>query len=336
MSDDIQYSVPFHKSWAIELKAFLRSSNHDISNGHAIQIVSAYWGFNSHDHIRGSKLHQSDRILPGFTANSTSASARATQFGQPVALILQALQNLHEEELDVFKSLAKRLVRNVLNNCDRVHGEYCHSALLTIMDAELCQKITSSPSFVDFLFGPYPFTCLQTFSDVKPHPGMNGHFMANPEAALNVAAFLHRPALDILFIKHQEKKMNTSTVVKNKTTNEDLKVSIPDPDDVQDLLDLVPELHEEVEHYRSEAEWNDDRYKAQNEDRRISLDDLPYGEELIRIRPLPHMLKRAESLLNQIVKNKLTSKDASEAFEEASELVENTRSTLADFTPLPS
>lgn len=127
--------------------------------------------------------------------------------------------------------------------------------------------------------------------------------------------------------------MNASTEIKNPIATEDFEAL--NPDGVQALHDSASQLLEEVEHYRSEAQWADDRYKAQNEDRRISLDDLPYAEELIRIRPLPQMLKRAESLLNQIAENKLTPKDAAEAFEEANELVDDAQSTLADFTPLP-
>lgn len=334
MSDDIKYSLPLYKSWAIELRALLRFDNHKISTGHALEIVSAYWGFKSHDHIRTSKLHDSDRLCQEFIANPDMVKERAHKLNHPVELVLRALQTLHEEERDTLKSLAKRLVRNVLTNCECVHGEYTHSVLLTITDADLCQSVTSTRFFIDFLYGSYPFTAKQTFSDVKPHSGMDGHFMANPEAALNVAAYLHQPSIDILFAKHPEKKMNQSTEVKNQTINADLEA--PDTDELHELQDLVSDTQEEVEHYRSEAEWIDDRYRAKNEDRRLSLDDLPYGEELIRIRPLPQMLKRAESLLNQIAENKLTSKDASEAFAEASELVEDAQSTLADFTPLPS
>lgn len=110
---------------------------------------------------------------------------------------------------------------------------------------------------------------------------------------------------------------------------------VPEPDEVQDLQESASQLQEGVEHYRVEAQWIDDRYKAKNEDRRISLDDLPYGEELIRIRPLPQKLNRAILLLNQIAENKLLPKDASEAFEEANELVDDVQSTLDDFTPLP-
>lgn len=127
--------------------------------------------------------------------------------------------------------------------------------------------------------------------------------------------------------------MNASDEMKNQMAVEDFVV--PDTDEVQDLQESASQLQEEVEHYRTEAQWIDDRCKAQNEDRRISLDDLPYGEELIRIRPLPQMLKRAESLLNQIAEKNLSPKDASEAFEEASELVDDVQATLDDFTPLP-
>lgn len=206
MPDSNQYSVPLYKSWAIELKHIVNSSNFKISTGHAIQVTSAYWGFNTHDHLRASPTQQGDRLLADFAANSELAYTRATQLGHPAEVILAALQTLHAEEQDVLKSLAKRLVRNVLNNCDCVQGEYCHSALLKIVDAELCQKVVFTPFFVDFLYGSYPFTAQQSFAEVKPHPGMHGHFMINPEAALNVAAFLHRPALEILTMKHSGEK----------------------------------------------------------------------------------------------------------------------------------
>jgi hypothetical protein len=331
MSNDNQYSLPLSKSWAIELRALLRSHNYEISNGHALQLVSAYWGFKSHDHICNSQLYHSDRLPEDFSADCNLVKARSAHLKHPPELILPALQFLHEEERDVFKSLAKRLVRNVLNNCERVHGEYCHSVLLTIPDASLCHDVTSKDFFVDFLFGRYPFTARQTFSEVKPHPGMNGHFMANPDAALNVAAFLHRPALDILHFKHPGEKMMTS-LTNSAIDNLDL----PSLDEVEDLSNQVSDLKEEVEEYRSEAEWIDSRYEAQNEGRRISLDDLPYGEELIRIRPLPEMLNRSESLLKKISKNDLGPNEKSDAFDEANQLLEEARATFDDLTPLPA
>ncbi|GEM_PF-3682238 len=331
MSDDTQYSLPLVKSWALELKALLRTYNHEISTGHALQLVSAYWGFKSHDHIRNSQTYQLDRLPQDFSPDCDLVKARSVSLKHAPELILQALHALHEEEQDVFKSLAKRLVRNVLNNCERLHGEYCHSALLTIPDAILCHDVTSRSNFVDFLFGRYPFTARQTFSDIKPHPGMDGHFMTNPDAALNVAAFLHRPALNILYTKHPGEKMMSSS-----TNSSDDYLNVPSPNEIEDLRNEVRDLTEEIEEYRSEAEWIDSRYEAQNEGRRISLDDLPYGEELIRIRPLPEMLKRSELLLRKISKNDLSPNEQSDAFDEANQLLEEARSTFDDLTPLPA
>ncbi|MDO9168556.1 MAG: hypothetical protein Q7U18_05605 [Methylobacter sp.] len=110
---------------------------------------------------------------------------------------------------------------------------------------------------------------------------------------------------------------------------------LPSTDEIQDALEKASILREEVDHYRSTAQEIDDEFKRANEDRHPTLDDMPYGEELIRTRELPHRLDQAIGLLTQIDEKKLSPKDASDAFEEAETIIEDARNTIDDCTALP-
>lgn len=110
---------------------------------------------------------------------------------------------------------------------------------------------------------------------------------------------------------------------------------MPDPEDVIDAQHTASELLDEVEKYRSEAQWHDDRFTDANEHRTLHLDDLPYGEELIRTRPLPGNLTNAIGLIEKISEGKLPPKDAETAFKEAMNLIEGARSELDDCKDLP-
>ena len=114
---------------------------------------------------------------------------------------------------------------------------------------------------------------------------------------------------------------------------EDLE--LPDGDETAELLQAIEVLCERVEEYHDEASVIDDEFRRQNEDRNFGLDDLPYGEELIRISDFPSQLADAQKLLVNIQSSALTNQDAVDSFKRAMEIAQEVESTLDDCTPLP-
>ncbi|WP_069705133.1 hypothetical protein [Burkholderia seminalis] len=102
----------------------------------------------------------------------------------------------------------------------------------------------------------------------------------------------------------------------------------PSNEQVEHLQSVVFSVHENVMHYRDCAGQIDDDFRNANEHLRIGLDDLPYGEEMVRTQNLPAQLVKAARLLE------LESVTAS-AFNEARETVVTATETLDDCTPLP-
>ncbi|MCY1382320.1 hypothetical protein D9M69_703340 [compost metagenome] len=94
------------------------------------------------------------------------------------------------------------------------------------------------------------------------------------------------------------------------------------------LEDAVAATSAAVLNYRACAGQIDAEVESQNEDRRLSLDDLPYGEEMVRTKELPLALKRAARLLDG-------EKVTAQAFNEARDIVLDAQTTLDDCTPLP-
>ena len=110
----------------------------------------------------------------------------------------------------------------------------------------------------------------------------------------------------------------------------------PSPEAVEDALELAESLQEEINDYREQAQIIDNRFEAENEHRNLSLDDMPYGEELIRTRELPAELEHAIGLLSKIDEGKLLPEESALAFKEAESIIENAQSTIDDCTELSS
>lgn len=111
--------------------------------------------------------------------------------------------------------------------------------------------------------------------------------------------------------------------------------SPPSDEEIQYMLDSAERLRDEVIHYRDVAQEIDDRFKRENENRRLSLDDFPYGEELIRTQDLPESLSKSIEILDKIANSNVPPKEAPQLFQEASQIVDDARSTLDDCTSLP-
>lgn len=112
-------------------------------------------------------------------------------------------------------------------------------------------------------------------------------------------------------------------------------IELPDEEETAEMLVNVQALQERVGHYRSNAGAIDDEYRQKNEDRRYGLDNLPFGEEMIRTREFPAKLLVAERLLERIQDNTLEDQQIADNFERAGEIVNEVESTLDDCTPLP-
>lgn len=112
-------------------------------------------------------------------------------------------------------------------------------------------------------------------------------------------------------------------------------LELPNEQETADLLESVVALSERVQEYQEGASAIDDEYRRRNEDRRFGLDDLPYGEELIRIRDFPAQLSDAQRQLEKIQQRELSTEKIADSFHRAAEIVQDVESTLDDCSPLP-
>lgn len=110
----------------------------------------------------------------------------------------------------------------------------------------------------------------------------------------------------------------------------------PTHEELQEARDSAEQLLAEVNHYRDTAQEIDDRYERANEDRRLSLDDMPFGEELIRTRELPNSLNDAIETLERIAEGRVPSADVPQVFQGVLEAIEGAQDTLDDCTSLPA
>lgn len=112
-------------------------------------------------------------------------------------------------------------------------------------------------------------------------------------------------------------------------------VKAPDPDEVVEVIEAVDQLIDEVAHYRAVATRIDYEIERQNEGRYLSLGELLFGEELIRTQKFPGKLAHAAHMLAEIAQGVTPILQAAENFERVQAIVDDTRSTLDDCTPLP-
>lgn len=109
----------------------------------------------------------------------------------------------------------------------------------------------------------------------------------------------------------------------------------PSNDEIQEALDSAEQVRDEVVHYRNVAQDIDDRFERENEGRRLYLDDLPYGEELIRTRDFPELLDQSIKDLKDIADGNVPAEKIPQLFQDASQVIEDAGSTLDDCTSLP-
>ncbi len=107
-------------------------------------------------------------------------------------------------------------------------------------------------------------------------------------------------------------------------------------EEVQELQEEAIKLKDKIEDYRDRGQEIDDKFMLDNEDNKnLTLDDIPYGEEILRTENLPENLDEAIYLLAKIDKEKVLSKDAIDAFNEAKKVIEHAREEFDDCIHLP-
>ena len=107
-------------------------------------------------------------------------------------------------------------------------------------------------------------------------------------------------------------------------------------EEIDELLNRGQEVKEKVEDYLGEAISIDEDYKNRNDHRNnISLDDLPYGEEILRTQHLPAEIDVTLQSLEEIDFDKQSVTAVTETIEEARRVIEEADSTVDDCTDLP-
>lgn len=107
-------------------------------------------------------------------------------------------------------------------------------------------------------------------------------------------------------------------------------------EEIDELLNRGEEVKEKVEDYLDEAISIDEDYKNRHQDRNyIPLDDLPYGEEILRTERLPEEIGEVIEALEKIDFDKQSVTVVLETIEEARRVIENADSTVDDCTSLP-
>ena len=104
---------------------------------------------------------------------------------------------------------------------------------------------------------------------------------------------------------------------------------------VHELIERAEELVGEVENYLSVANRIDDE-KIARVDHSLSLDDLPYGEERVRLEGAPETLKDVLYALERINVASVPVGKLDEILSEAEQSIDDVKSTIDDCTPLPS
>ena len=107
--------------------------------------------------------------------------------------------------------------------------------------------------------------------------------------------------------------------------------------EIEELIGQGLEVKQEIEEYRDEAISIDEDYKARHQDRNyIPLDDLPYGEEILRTESLPAEVEEAIERLENVSLDKDSVTTVVEVIEETRRIIEGAKSTVDDCTDLPT
>lgn len=106
--------------------------------------------------------------------------------------------------------------------------------------------------------------------------------------------------------------------------------------EIDELVSQGQEVKVEIEDYLDEAVAIDEAYERRNEHQKyIPLDDLPYGEEILRTQNLPVQIEEVIEALSNLDLEKDSVTAVVEVIEEARRVIEDAKSTVDDCTDLP-
>lgn len=194
------YVRPLFTDLALELRSALQGHfEQPVTIGYCVETVSRFFGFKSQAAHIASGGYDVDRIIdmPSYDDQTLFELANRHGIADP-EFVSEMLERLVSEECDPRISLAKRLVRSVRENCEFSEAGYVGSAILKPEDVDACGHSACEPEFVDFLFASSPFLSIQVFSHATVDRSLQGHCAVDPDAALNIAAYLHDSALALL------------------------------------------------------------------------------------------------------------------------------------------
>lgn len=106
--------------------------------------------------------------------------------------------------------------------------------------------------------------------------------------------------------------------------------------EIEKLVDQAQEVKVEIEDYLDEAVAIDEAYERKNAHRDcIPLDDLPYGEEILRTENLPDQIENVIEKLGKLDLDKDSVTTVITVIEDARRVIEDAKSTVDDCTDLP-
>lgn len=110
---------------------------------------------------------------------------------------------------------------------------------------------------------------------------------------------------------------------------------VVDRDELHEAVEEAHALADDIACYSATAADIDREFERRNEHRDLTLDDMPYGEEQIRVRQAAEAVQEALKLLQRVDSGQLQGADAEQAFKAAVAETEDARATLDDCKDLP-
>lgn len=190
------YFIPLKDYFADTVQNTVAKSNLRIGRGHCFELISSFFGFNTYAALTASGLLSRDKYLysPEIDLNKLASRANHLNISPSVLQIVEdCLLSLHDDELDHFVSLVKRLARNVKHNTSLDKGPngpiFSGSVFLDEIDWENCGNIASSDEFEDYQFTDMLGPTIQFLVLIHNNP-VDGFYPINPDPILNIIAFL--------------------------------------------------------------------------------------------------------------------------------------------------
>lgn len=191
--------IPLDRHFADELLVIARAHGHDLSKGHANEIVARAHGFRTQAAMRADGLMARDSYSKNdFDFDVDRAHERAIELESPVAHdfepIAQCLKALYDEARNPDTALAARLARNVCLNADwsTEFGEFAGRTLLSPNDYAACVQVVKRDDFEDNqwanVLGIPTITALAQTEKILPQD--HGYHAISADFVLNVAMHL--------------------------------------------------------------------------------------------------------------------------------------------------